>query len=200
YRICTSFFCALGGFRMHITGKENYDKNQKYIIVANHRSLMDIPIFATFFTSRIIAKKNFFTQIPFFSTYYKKGNVLVDRKSRNSRSKSFEEMKKVLSQNISMAIYPEGTRNRGEESLLPFHNGAFKLAKETGVSILPVVLYNTDSAISPKKLFWAMPTVMKIHILKPISPNDFSTMESLRDNVKQGIKLEYEKMKNLIHK
>lgn len=200
YRICTTFFCTLGAFRIHIVGKQNYNKKQRYIIVANHRSVMDIPMLIGLFRIRIIGKDTFFTKVPFFSIYYKRGTVLIDRKSRTSRSQGFEKMKNVLSHNISMAIYPEGTRNRTNQSVLNFHNGAFKLAKETGTPILPIVLFNTDQAVSTTKRFFAMPTQINIHILQSVNPNEFETMEQLREAIHQRIKNEYEQYSEILKK
>ena len=57
-----------------------------------------------------------------------KGAVLVNRKSDESRRKSYDKMKKVLQKGMHMSIYPEGTRNRTNEPLKKFHDGAFKLA------------------------------------------------------------------------
>jgi 1-acyl-sn-glycerol-3-phosphate acyltransferase len=75
---------------------------------------MDVPLLTPFFPgpNKTIAKKSF-SKIPLFGWVYTRGSVLVDRSSDRSRKKSYDDMKKVLLQdNLNMALYPEGTRNR----------------------------------------------------------------------------------------
>jgi len=81
-----------------------------------------------------------------------------------------------------MCIYPEGTRNRTDNPLKPFYNGAFKLSVETGHAILPAVLFNTKKVLPPGKFLYGWPGKMEIHFLPPVSPNGFSP-EELKEHV-----------------
>jgi 1-acyl-sn-glycerol-3-phosphate acyltransferase len=86
--------------------------------------------------------------------------VLVDRKSETSRRQSFEKMKDVLEKGMHMSVYPEGTRNRTTEPLKKFHDGAFRLATETGHDIIPAIMFNTKKSFTDRQtlLFLAAKT------------------------------------------
>ena len=76
-------------------------------------------------------------KIPIFGFLYKTGSVLVDRKSEASRRESFAKMKEVLDMGLHMCIYPEGTRNKTDQPLKSFHDGAFRLALLTKKASFP---------------------------------------------------------------
>lgn len=100
---------------------------------------MDVPLSSPFIpgANKTIAKTSF-VKVPVFGFYYMKGAVTHDRKSEKSRKESFEKMKQVLKKGMHMCIYPEGTRNRTNEPLKKFYDGAFKLATDTAqASSLP---------------------------------------------------------------
>ena len=130
------------GCKLIVKGKEHFRKGETFIITCNHNSFMDPPLSSPFILgpNKTIAKSTF-TKVPFFGWYYKRGGVMVNRKSDESRRKSYEDMKRVLKTGMHMCIYPEGTRNRTDNPLKPFYNGAFKLSAETGHAILPAVLF-----------------------------------------------------------
>jgi 1-acyl-sn-glycerol-3-phosphate acyltransferase len=79
-----------------------------------------------------------------------------------------------------MCIYPEGTRNRTDLPLKEFHDGAFKLAKETGVPILPALIFNTKKILPPGKAFYFWPSYMEIHFLPPVLVSKDDDYESLK--------------------
>ena len=117
-----------------------------------------------------------------FGWFYKKGSVLVNRKSDKSKKNSYEEMKRVLKEGIHMCIYPEGTRNRSNEPLKKFYDGAFKLATETKTPIIPSLIFNTKKAMPLHKTFYLLPHRLEIHFLPEVSATDIST-ENLKVKV-----------------
>jgi 1-acyl-sn-glycerol-3-phosphate acyltransferase len=171
------------GCRFVVKGKEHYKKGESYIITCNHNSFLDAPLSSPFIQgpNKTIAKSDF-DKIPLFNFFYRKGGVIVDRKSDESRRKSYEAMKKVLAKGIHMCIYPEGTRNQTEEPLKKFHNGAFRLAEETGHAIMPAVLLNTKKVLPPNKPLWGWPGKIEIHFLEPVSPQGLTT-EELKEKI-----------------
>lgn len=171
------------GCKLIVKGKEHFRKGETFIITCNHNSFMDPPLSSPFILgpNKTIAKSTF-TKVPFFGWYYKKGGVMVNRKSDESRRKSYEDMKRVLKKGMHMCIYPEGTRNRTDNPLKPFYNGAFKLSVETGHAILPAVLFNTKKVLPPGKFLYGWPGKMEIHFLPPVSPNGLSP-EELKEHV-----------------
>ena len=153
--------------------------------------MLDIPISCPFIPggNKTIAKKSF-VKVPLFGWFYRKGAVLVDRKSEISRRKSFEEMKKVLAMGMHMSVYPEGTRNRTDEPLKKFYDGAFKLAVDTNTAVIPAVIFNTKKALPVHKPFYFIPHRLRMDFLEPI-PVEGQTTEQLRDKVFQVMKDHY---------
>ena len=179
---------TLIGCQFVVKGKENFKKGESYIITCNHNSFLDPPLSSPFIQgpNKTIAKADF-DKVPLFKYYYRKGGVLINRKSEESRRRGYEKMKNVLATGMHMCIYPEGTRNRTEEPLKSFHNGAFRLATETGHAIMPAVILNTKSVLPPHKTMYGWPGKIEIHFLPPIAPANRTT-EELKDHVFQIMK------------
>lgn len=159
----------LTGCSLRIKGKEHFVKNQQYIITCNHNSFMDVPVTTPFIpgANKTIAKIEM-SKIPLFGLIYKRGSVLVNRKSQESRKDSYTKMKEVLNLGMHMCIYPEGTRNKTNKPLTEFHDGAFRLAAETGTPIMPTILFNTKKVLPPDKGFYFMPASLQMHFLPPV--------------------------------
>lgn len=182
-RLWMNVWLRMVGCPLKVTGKQNFAKNTAYIVTCNHNSLLDVPLSCPFIPgpNKTIAKTSF-AKIPLFGWFYRKGAVLVDRKSEASRRKSFDEMKKVLSLGMHMSIYPEGTRNRTEEPLKKFYDGAFKLAVTTNKAIIPAVIFNTKRALPLDKPFFLWPQHLQMHFLEPV-PVGSLTAEQLKEKV-----------------
>jgi 1-acyl-sn-glycerol-3-phosphate acyltransferase len=182
-RLWIRVWLTLIGCRFVIKGKENFKKGESYIITCNHNSFLDPPLSSPFIQgpNKTIAKSDF-EKIPLFKYYYRKGGILINRKSEESRRKGYEAMKQVLAQRIHMCIYPEGTRNRSDEPLKKFHNGAFRLAVETGHAIMPAVILNTKKVLPPNKTLWGWPGKIEIHFLEPVVPEQMD-IEQLKEKI-----------------
>jgi 1-acyl-sn-glycerol-3-phosphate acyltransferase len=174
-------FFFLTGCSLKIKGNKNFKPGEKYIVVCNHNSLMDVPVTTPFIpgANKTIAKAEM-AKIPLFGLIYKRGSILVDRKDRDSRRSSFSKMKAVLNMGIHMCIYPEGTRNRTDLPLKEFHDGAFRLSIETGVPILPALIFNTKKILPPGKAFYFWPSQMEMHFLPPVYVTQKENYESLK--------------------
>ena len=174
-RIWMNMWLFMIGCPVKVLGKENFKHNKTYIVLFNHNALLDVPLSAPYVpgANKTIAKASF-SKIPLFGLFYKKGSVLVDRKSEKSRSTSFDLMKKVLSTGMHMCMYPEGTRNRTAAPLKEFYNGAFKLAIATKKEIIPCVIFGTKKAMPINKTFFLLPVRLKIQFLPAISAEDIS--------------------------
>ncbi len=195
-RIWMNIWLPLVGCPLRIKGKENFVAGKSYIVTCNHNSLLDIPLSSPYIpgANKTIAKTSF-AKTPLFGWFYRKGSVLVNRKSEVSRRKSFEEMKLVLKTGIHMCIYPEGTRNRSNEPLKKFYDGAFKLAVDTGTAIIPTLIFNTKKALPVNKPFFFLPQKLEMHFLEPVAVENLSSAE-LRDKVFTLMKDYYAKTAN----
>ena len=162
---------------------QNLNFVMTYIVTCNHNALLDIPLSSPFIpgANQTIAKKDFL-KVPLFGWYYNRGSVIVDRHSDASRRKSFELMKGALDKGMHMCIYPEGTRNKTDQPLKKFYDGAFKLAIDTNHAIIPAVIFNTKKALSSKYFFYFLPKKLSIHFIPPIEPGNL-TVEELKQKV-----------------
>lgn len=177
-RVWMWFYLNLIGCPLRVTGAGNFVPGQNYVVVCNHNSLMDVPVSTPFMprANKTIAKKSF-ARIPVFGWIYTFGSVLVDRKSDESRRRSYEEMKRKLDLGLDMVIYPEGTRNRTGNPLKSFYDGAFKLAADTGKPIMPAILLHTKEVLPPNHFFYLMPHRLEMHFLPPVSTEGKSAQE-----------------------
>jgi len=177
-------FMPLAGCPLRIRGKEKFAKGQTYIVVCNHNTLMDVPVSSPGIPggNKTIAKIEF-ARIPIFGLMYQAGSILVDRKSENSRRESFTKMKEALDMGLHMCIYPEGTRNKGNEPLKSFHDGAFRLSLNTGKAIIPAVIFNSRKIMPPAAGFYFRPHRMGFHFLDPVMPKSGESVESLKQRV-----------------
>ena len=183
YRVWMHIFFFLTGTRLHIKGKENFKEEENYIVVYNHNSMMDVPVSVPFTpgANKTIAKIEM-AKIPLFGMVYKRGSVLVDRKSEESRKMSYIKMREVLDMGLHMCIYPEGTRNKTNQPLQRFHDGAFRLSFDSGKSILPALIFNSMKAL-PRKFFFFWPAKIELHYLAPVSPKNFPSVEKLKEHI-----------------
>lgn len=180
-QVWMKFFFVFSGVRRIVKGKERFKKGQNYVVVCNHNSFMDVPLSVTAVPPNKTIAKAEMAGIPIFGMIYKRGSVLVDRKSEESRKKSFLKMKTVLTMGLHMCIYPEGTRNKTSEPLQRFHDGAFKLAVETGKAIIPAVIFHTAKVL-PRKPFFFWPHKVEIHFLPEVAVENKS-VQKLKEEV-----------------
>lgn len=177
YKRWMASFFIFSGVRRRILGREHFQKGQNYVVICNHNSMMDPPLSSPAIPgpNKTIAKAEM-ARIPIFGIVYKRGAVLVDRKSEESRRSSYGKMKEVLEQGLHMCIYPEGTRNKTKEPLQRFHDGAFRLAIDTKKAIIPALLFDTAKVL-PRKTFFFWPTKVEMHFLPPIDSSNKSVQQ-----------------------
>ncbi len=180
------FFLLVIGCPIRVTGNSNFKKGQTYVVVCNHRSLMDVPLSTPHIPgpNKTIAKKEL-SKIPLFGMIYKRGSILVDRNSDESRRKSLDEMQRVLAKGMHMCIYPEGTRNKTGNPLKSFYDGAFKLASDTGTAIIPAIIFGTDKVLPNNKTFFVWPHRVSINFLPPIEVTKKEKVTALKEKVFQ---------------
>lgn len=184
----TRAFFGLTLVRLNVSGQELLDENQSYIIVSNHLSTWDFMLNAWAYPGiyRFLAKQELIN-VPLLGSVVNNLCVLVDRSSTPSRIKSINYLKTVLAQNISVFIYPEGTRNRGNKHLIPFYKGAFLLAIETQTPIAVQTITNIDAIAEKGASLELRPGTVKIVWSKPIETKgmDIHDIPRLREQVRK---------------
>jgi len=129
---------------MRTKGRKKNNLKGPMVIVTNHNSFLDTP--ASYASIPIVFKtlaKKELTKIPIMGQIFLTSGIMVDRKSPESRKASYNRMVKGIKDGTSIMIYPEGTQNRTDQPLKSFYDGAFKLAVECQVPILPICTLNT---------------------------------------------------------
>ena len=161
-----------GGVRVKVFGRENLPQTPGgFIIYANHSSTADIPTvaLATGIQVSWVAKAQL-AQIPFFGWALARVHMLVDRGGgADSARKMVEDAEKRLADGQTLAIFPEGTRNRGDDLVLPFKKGTFILAKHTGALIVPIAIKNARN-LWPVGRLWPYPGTIRVKIGPPLTP------------------------------
>ncbi|MFR9503132.1 MAG: lysophospholipid acyltransferase family protein [Rikenellaceae bacterium] len=161
-----------------VEGGENLDPKRSYVVVINHQNMMDIPtLYLLSFHFRWVSKKEVF-RIPFFGQFLIiHGDIAIERGNpKVAMRKVVTDGCKWLSRGVSVAIFPEGTRSKDGE-IHRFKAGAFNLAKEAGVEILPIVMEGTKSAFKKYGMFnWRNHTTLKV--LPPIAADVVAQTET----------------------
>ncbi len=118
-------------------------EGKSLMLVANHSSYIDIMLmFRMRKTPFVFVGKKELIKIPFFGYLYKRAAITVDRSSLKSRQQVYESAQKVILKGYSICIFPEKDYLEEQVLLNPFKKGAFKLAIEHKLSVLPIVFYD----------------------------------------------------------
>ncbi len=171
------------GFRVQVDNQAQIDPKQSYIIVGNHTSIMDIMVLLkVIFLPFVFVGKIELSKIPIFGYLYKKSNVMVDRNSPQSRKEVYDQVQKFIKQENSIGIYPEGGVPDPEVLLAPFKNGAFRMAIEHKLPIIPMVYFDNKRKF-PFDIFKGSPGKLRVKILPIISTDQLSLddVDQLRD-------------------
>ena len=141
------FVLKVTGAKITIIGHENVPTNQAVLYIGNHRSFFDILLTYTLCPdlTGYIAKKEM-EPIPLLSTWMRYLHCLfLDRQAIKAGMKTILTAIDKVKSGISICIFPEGTRNKGENELemLPFHEGSFKIATKAGCPIIPIAISNS---------------------------------------------------------
>ena len=135
----------LSGVRVKVKGLELLDPKQTYVFVSNHRSYLDTAAMFIYTGRRIglLAKKELL-KVPVLGVGMGFVNVMaIDRTNRESAIRTTEAAARRIKSGVSFAVFVEGTRAKPGE-LLPFKKGAFYMAREAGVPVVPVAIKNSD--------------------------------------------------------
>lgn len=190
-KIWAVLFSVLCFFPVRTRGMNKADK--AYIYVSNHNSYLDaIAVVSAIKGSFKPLGKIEMVKVPIFGLIYKKVVVLIDRKSKESRARSVEELKADLAKGQSILIFPEGTMNRSDEALADFYDGAFRIAIETQTDIVPMVILNARNLFPRANPLAIKPGQITCVFAEPVSVNGM-VPEDL-EKLKSGVRETMEKM------
>lgn len=175
-------------WRFRTTGVRIRDPRRPYVAVANHESLADIFLISHLpWEMKWLSKEAIF-KIPFMGWMMRMaGDVAVRRGDANSRAQALADCRDRLAKGVSVMIMPEGTRSE-DGSVQKFHDGAFRLAVETGCPILPIAVAGTRACLA--KGSWIIGRANAIaRVLPPVETAGLTLddVPALRDRVREMI-------------
>lgn len=144
-------FILIGmGMPWKVTYEQEIEKGKSYMFIANHVALIDVMLML------VIAKNNPFVfvgkrelaKIPLFGFFYKRTCILVDRSSAKSRKEVYISAQKRLQRGLGICIFPEGLVPEEHVTLAPFKDGAFRLAVDHQIPIVPMTFYDNKKRFS----------------------------------------------------
>ncbi|MBS9766999.1 MAG: 1-acyl-sn-glycerol-3-phosphate acyltransferase [Flavobacteriaceae bacterium] len=139
------------GFYPKVERLQKMVKGNSYMIVANHTSMIDIMLMLYVVPENpfVFVGKKEIADTPLFGYFYRKTSILVDRSSAESRKDVYRQAKERLSKGLSICIFPEGLVPDDESVVLAdFKNGAFSLAIEHQIPIVPMSFYDCKKRFS----------------------------------------------------
>jgi 1-acyl-sn-glycerol-3-phosphate acyltransferase len=162
-----------------VKGLELLDPKQTYVFVSNHRSYLDTATLFIFTGRRLglLAKKELL-KVPVLGVGMGFVNVMaIDRSNRESAIRTTEAAAERIRSGISFAVFVEGTRAKPGE-LLPFKKGAFYMARQAGVPIVPVAVKHSDELMG-KGTGEAKSGTIEMIIMPPVPTKDVATDEDV---------------------
>lgn len=184
----------LSGVRVKVKGLELLDPKQTYVFVSNHRSYLDTAAMFVFTGRRIglLAKKELL-KVPVLGVGMGFVNVMaIDRTNRESAIRTTEAAARRIQSGVSFAVFVEGTRAKPGE-LLPFKKGAFYMARQAGVPVVPVAIKNSD-VLMGKGTGEARSGTIEMVFMPPVDTIEMTTDEdmnrliaSVRDSIAKEI-------------
>jgi putative phosphoserine phosphatase/1-acylglycerol-3-phosphate O-acyltransferase len=181
---------ALVGLKMNVTGERYLWQERPAVFIFNHQSKADMII-----TSKLLRKdiagvgKKEIGKYPLMSKILEfGGTVLIDRENTSSAIEAMQPLVDVIkNEGKSVLIAPEGTRTVSPK-IGPFKKGAFHIAMQAGVPIVPIVIHNAID-VAPKGQFIYRKATVEVEVLPPIDTSDW-TKASLNSHI-AGIREQY---------
>lgn len=197
FRVCLFF----SGVKLTVLGEDRVPMNEAVLYVGNHRSYFDILL--TYVRvprpTGYVAKKEML-HYPLLSNWMKNLHCqFLDRENLKEGMKTILTCIEEIKSGISICIFPEGTRNKENDTFLPFHQGSFKIAEKAGCAIVPMCLNNAAGIFEDH-----LPKIKKAHVIleygTPIYMNTLSKEEKkgIAELVQKQIETMYHNNKHLV--
>jgi len=170
-RFWATFIMYGMGFKPKIYKDENPSKKKSYMFIANHTSMADIMLMLYVVKNPFVfVGKKELAKIPLFGFFYKRTCILVDRSDAKSRQAVFRSAQKRLKNGLSVCIFPEGGVPDEHVILDDFKDGAFRLAINHNIPIVPLIFPDNKKRFS-FTFFSGSPGIMRVKIHSFLSTN-----------------------------
>ena len=185
-------------WKITIEGREKVNKGTTYVFISNHQSMLDILFLNSLrykyrWISKIENKK-----VPLLGWYIRMAKyIIVNRGNEESKAEMLEKSYSCLKRGISIMIFPEGTRSMNNEIGF-FKRGAFQLAIQANVPILPVIIDGTGGILPKHGIIFNSGYQIKIRVLDPFIPTSFNndTPEVLAQKLSSLMTLELQDLRS----
>ena len=173
-------------------GLDNVVAGQSYIVMANHRSMYDIPALHYLLGKNRDLRwvgKHEMLKVPFFGwALALSRHITIDRQNRDESIAALKEAAANSAEGVSFVIMPEGTRSM-DRRLASFKKGGFHLAVDTGLPILPVAIAGTEKLMR-KGEWWILPGSIDVFVRPPVdvSGYDKNRLQEFRQRVRTEIR------------
>jgi 1-acyl-sn-glycerol-3-phosphate acyltransferase len=174
-----SLWLQFSGVRVRVRGLELLDPKQTYVFVSNHRSYLDTATLFLYTGRRIglLAKKELL-KVPVLGVGMGFVNVMaIDRSNRENAIRTTDAAAERIRSGISFGVFVEGTRAKPGE-LLPFKKGAFYMARQAGVPVVPIAIKHSDKLMG-KGTGEATSGTIEMVIMEPVSTKEIATDEDI---------------------
>jgi 1-acyl-sn-glycerol-3-phosphate acyltransferase len=160
-----------------IAGAGSLDANRPLLFVANHKSLADVFLLCLLpWQMKFLSKESIF-RIPLLGWQMRTvGDISLSRGDRESAKEALDLMRRRFQDGSSVVVFPEGTRS-ADGALAPFREGAFRLAIEAGIDIVPLAVRGTETAL-PKHSLLFRPTTASVTVLPPVTTSGLTAMDA----------------------
>jgi 1-acyl-sn-glycerol-3-phosphate acyltransferase len=175
----------LSGVKVKVTGAEHLDPKQTYVFVSNHRSYLDTVTLFMYTGRRVglLAKKELL-KVPILGFAMGFVNIMaIDRANHERAIETTNAAAERIKSGVSFGVFVEGTRAKPGE-LLPFKKGAFYMAKEAGVPIVPIAIKNSD-VLMGKGTGQAQAGTIEMVIMAPMQTLGLSTDQDINDLISE---------------
>ncbi len=180
-----------------IQGVEHIRRGQTYVLVANHQSLGDILLlFGLFRHFKWVSKREIF-RVPFVGWNMRMNDYVgLVRGDAASIERMLGECRRHLRAGSSIMIFPEGTRSE-DGQMKAFKRGAFALASELGIPVVPIVIDGTRDALPKHGLLLRQVTElrMRVRVLPPVAPEAADDAQALSDRVRAKMATELARLR-----
>lgn len=174
------------GMPIEIEQKFDFDKNKNYILCANHFSFLDVAIMPFAPVPFKYVGKISISKIPFFGYMFKRFHITVDRGKVRSKYETYKKSINALVDGFSLAIFPEGGIRASEPpQMASFKEGPFRMAVETGVSLVPISFADNWHIFPADGSYFINRRKCRIVFHEPIDPDHYSldTLNEFKEDV-----------------
>lgn len=168
-------FFKMSFIPLEIDWRFDLDKSRQYILCANHFSYLDIPAMGLIPLPFKFVGKSQLKKIPFFGLMYDGLHITVNRKSYKSRAKSLSKARKALDLGFNLGFFPEGgIRFQEYPKMVQFKDGAFRIACEKKIPIIPISFPNNHFILPDNDRFLVTRKTCKVIYHEPVSSHGSS--------------------------